>query len=97
MDLNAEKVRQIARLAKLRPSPEEEARLLHDLGEILEFFGQLKAADTADAEPMAHPLEVTQRLREDAVREPDRREAYQALAPHAEAGLYRVPRVLGSD
>ena len=97
MDLNAAKVRQIAQLAKLRPSPEEEARLLRDLGEILEFFAQLGAADTAGVEPMAHPLEVTQRLREDAVQEPDRREEHQALAPRAEDGLYRVPRVLGSD
>jgi aspartyl-tRNA(Asn)/glutamyl-tRNA(Gln) amidotransferase subunit C len=44
---------------------------------------------------MAHPLEgQVQRLREDAVTETDRREAYQQNAPAVEAGLYLVPKVI---
>jgi aspartyl-tRNA(Asn)/glutamyl-tRNA(Gln) amidotransferase subunit C len=43
---------------------------------------------------MAHPLDATQRLREDRVTETDRRDAFQAVAPAVENGLYLVPKVL---
>jgi aspartyl-tRNA(Asn)/glutamyl-tRNA(Gln) amidotransferase subunit C len=41
-------------------------------------------------------LELTQRLRDDVVTEPDRRDALMALAPRSEAGLYLVPKVIES-
>ena len=97
MDLTAETVRGIAQLARLRPSPAEEERLIQDLGAVLEFFAQLGEAEVEGIEPMAHPLEVDQRMREDEVTESDRREDYQAIAPDAREGLYRVPAVLDSD
>ena len=97
MDLTADTVRHLAQLARLRPSTEEEARLLQDLGEILDFFAALGQADLEGVEPLAHPFEVTQRLREDVVTETDRRKDYQRLAPDTRGGLYRVPAVLGSD
>ncbi|EPN60185.1 asparaginyl/glutamyl-tRNA amidotransferase subunit C [Pseudomonas syringae pv. actinidiae ICMP 19096] len=43
---------------------------------------------------MAHPLEATQRLREDAVTERNRRDTYQAIAPAVQDGLYLVPKVI---
>lgn len=97
MDLTADTVRGIAQLARLRPNPEEEEHLIQDLGAILEFFARLSEAEVDGIEPMAHPLEVDQRLRKDEVTEPDRREDYQATAPDAREGLYRVPAVLDSD
>ncbi len=61
---------------------------------ILDMVDQLQAADTADVEPMANPLDATQRLREDTVTEGNRREDFQAIAPAVEDGLYLVPRVI---
>ena len=47
---------------------------------------------------MAHPLDARlpegQRLRPDEVTETDRREAYQAVAPAVQDGLYLVPKVI---
>jgi aspartyl-tRNA(Asn)/glutamyl-tRNA(Gln) amidotransferase subunit C len=43
---------------------------------------------------MANPLDATQRLRADEVTEYDRREAFQAIAPAVENGLYLVPKVI---
>ena len=43
---------------------------------------------------MAHPLDMVQRLRADAVTAADQRERFQALAPQAENGLYVVPKVI---
>ena len=43
---------------------------------------------------MANPLDATQRLRADEVTEANQREAFQAIAPAVENGLYLVPRVI---
>lgn len=89
--------RRMARLARLRPSAAELARLERDLAAILEFFAQLADAPADAAAPLAHPLELEQRLRADAADEPDRRADYQALAPRVRGGLYRVPAVLDAE
>ncbi|HAS75845.1 MAG TPA: Asp-tRNA(Asn)/Glu-tRNA(Gln) amidotransferase GatCAB subunit C, partial [Marinobacter adhaerens] len=65
-----------------------------DLGNILDLVDQLAAADTDSVEPMAHPLNAVQRLRADEVTETNQREAFQAIAPATENGLYLVPRVI---
>ena len=44
--------------------------------------------------PMAHAQDVSLRLREDIVTEIDQHEAFQAVAPQVEAGLYLVPKVM---
>ncbi|HZC02679.1 MAG TPA: Asp-tRNA(Asn)/Glu-tRNA(Gln) amidotransferase subunit GatC, partial [Gammaproteobacteria bacterium] len=50
--------------------------------------------DTTDIEPLAHPLELTTRLREDRIIEQNQRERFQRIAPRVEAGLYLVPKVI---
>jgi aspartyl-tRNA(Asn)/glutamyl-tRNA(Gln) amidotransferase subunit C len=54
----------------------------------------MRAVDTAGIDPMSHPQDATQRLREDRVTERDERAAFQAIAPQVEDGLYLVPRVV---
>jgi aspartyl-tRNA(Asn)/glutamyl-tRNA(Gln) amidotransferase subunit C len=53
-----------------------------------------EVADTQGVEPMAHAQDLAQRLRTDHVTEEDRRQAFQAIAPDTEAGLYLVPQVM---
>jgi aspartyl-tRNA(Asn)/glutamyl-tRNA(Gln) amidotransferase subunit C len=55
---------------------------------------QLTACDTTGVTPMAHPLELSQRLRPDVVTEADRHELYQRNAPLVERDLYLVPKVI---
>jgi aspartyl-tRNA(Asn)/glutamyl-tRNA(Gln) amidotransferase subunit C len=43
---------------------------------------------------MAHPLDRTQRLRDDRVTEQDRHELYQRNAARVERDLYLVPKVI---
>ena len=48
-----------------------------------------------DVESMAHARDVTLRLRDDKVTEPNQRAAFQeGIAPQVEAGLYLVPKVI---
>lgn len=94
MTLTADDVGKIAHLARLQLSAEEEGRVTDRLNDILHLIDQLQAADTGGVEPMAHPMDATQPLREDTVTEIDRRATYQAIAPATEAGLYLVPKVI---
>jgi aspartyl-tRNA(Asn)/glutamyl-tRNA(Gln) amidotransferase subunit C len=94
MSLSIEQVQQVAHLARLALRPEQADHYARQLSSILEMVGQLSRADTAGVEPMAHPLEMHQRLRPDAVTEADRREVFQAIAPAVENGLYLVPKVI---
>jgi len=85
----------IAHLARLELTEAELPAYQQSLTSILAFVGELDRADTADTEPMAHPLPgLTQRLRADEVTEGDSHELYQTNAPQVEAGLYLVPKVI---
>jgi aspartyl-tRNA(Asn)/glutamyl-tRNA(Gln) amidotransferase subunit C len=94
MSLTADQIRQVAHLARLELKPELVEKYARELSNILEMVGTLARADTGATEPMAHPLDMSQRLRPDAVTEPNRREDLQAHAPAVKHGLYIVPKVL---
>ncbi|MCU0869459.1 MAG: Asp-tRNA(Asn)/Glu-tRNA(Gln) amidotransferase subunit GatC [Burkholderiales bacterium] len=94
MPLTAADVERIAHLARLHITPEETGRTLAQLNDIFAMIEQIQAVDTTGIEPMAHPLGGAQRLRDDAVTEPDVRDAAQRNAPAAQDGLYLVPRVV---
>jgi aspartyl-tRNA(Asn)/glutamyl-tRNA(Gln) amidotransferase subunit C len=94
MSLTSADVRRIAQLARLRLSDEEAARTLTQLNEVFGLIEELRSVDTAGVEPMTHTQDMTLRLRDDEVREPDRREDCQRSAPAVEQGLFLVPRVI---
>ena len=94
MSLSSDDVRRIAHLARIEVTGAELRAVRQQLNGILGLVEQLQAADTAGIEPMAHAQNVTLRLREDAVTEPDQRALFQATAPAVEAGLYLVPKVI---
>ncbi len=94
MSLVLDDVKRIAHLARIEVSDEEAAGLLGQLSGIFTLVEEMQAVDTAGVEPMAHAQDVVLRLRPDVVTEPDRRTAYQAVAPQVEAGLYLVPKVI---
>lgn len=94
MSLTLEDIHRIAHLARIRIDADEAARYRSQLNEIFHLIKQMQTVDTASIEPMAHACDVYQRLREDVVTETNRREAYQAVAPQVEDGLYLVPKVI---
>lgn len=94
MSLSDADVRRIAHLARLAVSEPEIEAARGQLNGIFAMIETLRAVDTTGVEPMAHAVEMSQPLREDAVTEPDLREKYQAAAPAVENGLYLVPKVI---
>ncbi|HET9679359.1 MAG TPA: Asp-tRNA(Asn)/Glu-tRNA(Gln) amidotransferase subunit GatC [Gammaproteobacteria bacterium] len=95
MSLDAEEVKNIATLARLDIRENDVADYTGNLSKIIDFIDQLESAPTDNIEPMAHPLNMTQRLRDDQVTATDQRERFQQLAPQTAEGLYLVPKVIG--
>jgi aspartyl-tRNA(Asn)/glutamyl-tRNA(Gln) amidotransferase subunit C len=87
-------VRKVARLARLAMSETEIEAARVQLSGIFDLIAEMQAVDTKGITPMSHAQELSQRLREDVVTEADQREAFQAIAPQVEAGLYLVPQVI---
>jgi aspartyl-tRNA(Asn)/glutamyl-tRNA(Gln) amidotransferase subunit C len=90
-------VDRIAELARLALSDEERALFAKQLGDILAYAEQIQEVDTAGVEPMAHPFADAASLRDDQERPSLPRDEALAAAPDADrqAGLFRVPRVIG--
>ncbi|MCY1181109.1 Glutamyl-tRNA(Gln) amidotransferase subunit C [compost metagenome] len=94
MALERSDVEKIAHLARLGLDEADLPRTTETLNDILGLIDRMQAVDTTGIEPLAHPLEATQRLRADRVTEENRRDDYQAIAPAVEEGLYLVPKVI---
>ena len=94
MALERSDVEKIAHLARLGLSEGEIPQTTATLNSILGLIDAMQAVDTTGIEPLAHPLEATQRLRADTVTEQNQRDAYQAVAPAVENGLFLVPKVI---
>jgi aspartyl-tRNA(Asn)/glutamyl-tRNA(Gln) amidotransferase subunit C len=94
VSLDKDQVQHIAVLSRLKISDQEFDQTVEKLSRIVDFVAQLSQADTENVVPMAHPLNQSQRLREDVVTEPDDREHVQENAASVEDGLYLVPKVI---
>ncbi len=94
MSLDKDQVQHIAVLARLKLDDQEFDQAVQKLSSIVDFVDQLSQADTTGVVPMAHPLNESQRLREDRVTETDDRDRVQQNAAAVEDGLYLVPRVI---
>lgn len=98
MSLTSSDIARIANLARLELQPEESERMLTQLNGFFGIVEAMRAVDTTGVQPLAHPVatiqDITLRLRDDAVSEPDNREANQRSAPTVERGLFLVPKVI---
>ena len=94
MALERSDVEKIAHLACLGLNDADLPHITSALNSILGLVDEMQAVNTDGIEPLAHPLEATQRLRPDQVTESNQRDRYQAVAPSTENGLYLVPKVI---
>jgi len=94
VSLDKDQVQHIAVLARLKLADQDFDQTVQKLSNIVAFVDQLSQADTAGVVPMAHPLNESQRLREDVVSEPNNRDFVQQNAAKVEDGLYLVPKVI---
>jgi aspartyl-tRNA(Asn)/glutamyl-tRNA(Gln) amidotransferase subunit C len=94
MNLTLDEVARIADLARIEIDAQAAREVHAKLDAIFAVLNELKAIDTTGIEPMSHAHDVSLRLRDDVVTEPDRHADYQRVAPGVADGLYLVPRVI---
>ena len=94
MALENSDIEKLAILARININDEMKTEVAAKISDILAMIDDMQAVDTSGVEPMANPLDATQRLREDIVTESNKRDQLQAVAPSTKDGLYLVPKVI---
>ena len=94
MTIKKSEIAYISSLSKLKMEDAEMDNYTRQISDILKMIQQLEKVDTDDIEPMAHPLNMMQRLRVDVITEENHRELYQKNAVEFEEGFYKVPKVI---
>ena len=95
-DLSTADVERVAALAQIELTPDEKQLFTRQLAEILHYAEQIQALDTSDVPATAH-VNAVQHERDDLPVPSLPVDEAIAAAPDAapDAGLFRVPRVIG--
>jgi aspartyl-tRNA(Asn)/glutamyl-tRNA(Gln) amidotransferase subunit C len=93
--MDADDVRKLALLARLRLSDAEVTQFGPQIGQILEFVHQLSELDTTGVEPMTTALDVVNRWQEDRVLPGLAVEQALSNAPQEDGSCFLVPPVIG--
>lgn len=94
MSLGLDDVYRIAELAHVGINEEADQRMQAELNDIFKMIERIQAVDTEGVEPMMHPHDGVQRLREDKVVFGNNREENMKNAPEEFEGLFLVPQVI---
>lgn len=95
MAITESDVRHVAMLARLALTDEQVASLNVELGALLGHIDELRKLDLEGVEPTAHPLAMTNRMREDVVVPGLPREAALRNAPDTDGAAFVVPAITG--
>jgi aspartyl/glutamyl-tRNA(Asn/Gln) amidotransferase C subunit len=93
--ITTEDVAHVAQLARLELTAEELEQFTGQLAKVLDHARDVEALDTQGVPPTAHPLPLSNVLRDDVVEPSLDREEVLAAAPLVEAHQFKVPRILG--
>jgi len=89
--IDRDQVLHVARLARLRLTDEEVARMSSELSSILDHIEKIEELDLQDVPPTSHVVQVENVLREDDSRPSLPRERALEQAPDVADGGFRVP------
>jgi aspartyl-tRNA(Asn)/glutamyl-tRNA(Gln) amidotransferase subunit C len=97
MSLTLEEVRKVAKLGRLDLSDADLALMQQQLSVILDYIAQLNELDTADVEPLAHPLPIENVFRPDEPIPSLSVDAALQNAPNRVGDYFGVPAVFDTD
>jgi len=86
-------VEHVAKLARLELTEEEKELYTKQLGDVLKYVEQMNEVDTSNVEPMAHPIDFVNVMRDDKVYYEQTKEALMQNAPEEENGFFKVPKI----
>lgn len=91
--INKKTLEHLAELARIELKPEEEGKMLKDLGEILDYFKELQKVDTNGVKSMSGGTDLKSIVREDEDFGKDIRGKGPEAFPEKENGCLKVPPV----
>jgi aspartyl-tRNA(Asn)/glutamyl-tRNA(Gln) amidotransferase subunit C len=94
MSVDADTVRRIGKLARIRVAEEDVSALEGELNTILGFVEQLDEVDVSGVEPMVSVTPMALRRRDDAVTAGGHAKQIVANAPLSEDEFFMVPKVV---
>lgn len=94
MSLTPEQVMRVARLARIRISPEQSEHLGNEINNILHWIDQLQQVDTQGVENYTDYNPVSMPERADAICDGDMVEAVLKNAPESAHHMFAVPKVV---
>lgn len=94
MTVKKSDINHICDLSKLRIDENEISTFTKQISDILNMINELEEADTNNIKPMAHPMNMSQRLRKDEAILNNDRDLFQENAIDSEDGFYKVPKVI---
>ncbi len=94
MQVDKETLHKVAHLARLNIKPEEEAKLLSDMSDILTWVNKLEEVDTEGVAPLTHMTQEVNAMRADEAQQIIEREAALKNAPEKDDKFFKVPKVL---
>lgn len=95
MAISEEQVRHVALLARLELSDDQVEQIGGELNSILEHIDEIQQLDLEGVEPTAHPLDVVNMTRVDAIRPGLSQEDALKNAPEVENGSFVIPQIVG--
>ena len=84
----------VAKLARLQLTEAEIEEFTGQLIAILDYVEKMNELDTADVQPLAHCLPISNVLREDIAKESLGTEKTLANAPERDGDFFKVPKIL---
>ena len=94
MAIDADTVRKVARLARIRVEEDQLQPMAQELSGIMAWIEQLGEVDTDGVEPMTSCVAMKLPMRDDVVTDGGKREAVLANAPKSDRGFFVVPKVV---
>jgi aspartyl-tRNA(Asn)/glutamyl-tRNA(Gln) amidotransferase subunit C len=95
--ISLDDVRHVAKLARLALDEPKLHQFAAQLGSILGYVNQIRQADVAGVEPMAHALPVHNVFRPDEPGPPLPLDQVLRNAPDTDGPFFKVPKVIGGD
>jgi len=94
MSVDAETVKRVARLARIRVADEDVEALRGELNAILGFVEQLNEVDVEGVEPMTSVQPMLMKRRADEITDGGKAEDVLANAPARQGDYFLVPKVV---
>ena len=94
MSVDVQRVKEVARLARIAITDQEAQELTGDMNEILGWVEQLDNVDITNVEPMTAVVDTKIKLRSDEISDGNYADKIVSNAPKSEDDFFMVPKVI---